>query len=303
VSKGTSTKLNLCGKYLLLAVTGMTLAGPTMIAQVKAAPHAAQVSAAPAKRMAFEVVSIRRSFPGFPDMETLEVQPDGYRARFQPLISTIVFAYLPLSYSMTRESEPLNQPSWAGDHYDIQARVAPADMAEWQKQGPQKEMLSAMLRSMLEDRCKLAVHWVPGQTSGYALVVGKKGPKLKKSVPGERVPPNGLHVRLGNVILPDAIYFPFNKGETRTGLPFYNISMEALAGFLSELIEAPVLDQTGLAGNYDLVLNKLPKEDVAESDPGRPIEWDVEPLGLKLVPMMVPTRRLVIDHIERPSAN
>jgi uncharacterized protein (TIGR03435 family) len=79
--------------------------------------------------------------------------------------------------------------------------------------------------------------------------------------------------------------------------------MEALAGFLSELIEAPVLDQTGLAGNYDLVLNKLPKEDVAESDPGRPIEWDVEPLGLKLVPMKVPTRRLVIDHIERPSAN
>ncbi len=177
-------------------------------------------------------------------------------------------------------------------------------MAEWQKQGRQGgEMLSAMLRSMLEDRCKLAVHWVPGQTSGYALVVGKHGAKLKMSIPGEPVPPKGIPIRLGMVTVPGTTYFPFSKGETRTGMPIYNISMEVLAGFLSELVETPIVDKTGLTGNYDLVLNKLPMEDRSESDPGPSIQWDLDELGLKLVPMKLPTRRLVIDHIEKPSAN
>jgi uncharacterized protein (TIGR03435 family) len=308
VNNRSGTKLNLCGKYLLLAVAGITLAGPTAIAQGKAAPHAAQASTAPAKRMTFEVVSIRPSWRWLPEMETLEIQPDGYTARAQPLVSTIAFAYLPHSHEWTHESEPLNQPGWAHDKYDIQARVAPADMAEWQKQGRQGgEMLSAMLRSMLEDRCKLAVHWVPGQTSGYALVVSKHGAKLKMSIPGEPVPPKGIPIRLGMVMVPGTTYFPFSKGETRTGMPIYNISMEVLAEFLSELVEAPIVDKTGLTGNYDLVLNKREKQDMEDEsapDPrGESSRWDMEALGLKVVPMKVPTRRLVIDHIERPSAN
>lgn len=307
VSRASSAKLNLCGKYLLFAVAGISLAGTTAIAQEKSALHAAQASGKSATRMAFEVVSIRPSKRGFfgasPERETLETQPDGYRAEDQPLVSTIAFAYLPLSQEGTPELEPLHLPGWAHDEYDIQAKVGSPDMAAWEKQGPQKEMLSAMLRTMLEDRCKLVVHWIPGQASGYALVVGKHGPKLKKAIPGEPVPPNGSRVRLGNVTAPGATYFPIKKGDRRSDLPFYNISMEVLAGFLSGLVEAPILDKTGLAGNYNLVLNKLPKEDKSESDPGPSIHWDVEALGLKLVPMKVPTRRLVIDHIERPSGN
>jgi len=213
---------------------------------------------------------------------------------------------MPRSYYLTNENKILNQPGWTGDKYDIQAKVAPSDMAEWQKQGRMGgEMLSAMLRSMLEDRCKLAVHWVPGQTSGYALVVGKHGSKLKKATPP--IPPNGIQVRVGDQNYPDARYFPHAKGDARTDVPFYNISMEALAGWLSMLFETPVLDQTGLTGNYDLVLNKREKQDMEDEsapDPrGESSRWDMEALGLKLVPMKVPTRRLVIDHIERPSAN
>jgi uncharacterized protein (TIGR03435 family) len=256
--------------------------------------------------MAFEVVSIRPSWRWLPEMETLEIQPDGYRAIDQPLISTIVFAYMPRSYYLTNENKILNQPSWAGDKYDIQAKIDTSDMAEWQKQGRMGgEMLSAMLRSMLEDRCKLAVHWVPGQTSGYALMVGKHGSKLKKATPP--IPPNGIQVKVGDQYYPDARFFPHARGDTRTDLSFYNISMEALAGWLSMLFETPVLDQTGLTGNYDLVLNKREKPDMegeSASDPqGKSSQWDMDALGLKLVSMKVPTKRLVIDHIERPSAN
>jgi len=308
VSKGSSTKLNHCVKYLLLAVAGITLTGATAIAQVKVAPHAAQASdksATSVKPTAFEVVSIRPSARGFfgsisPQRETWETQPDGYRAIDQTLASTIVLAYLPLTNSWTSESAPLNEPGWAHDEYDLQAKVAPSDIAEWQKQGPQKEMLKAMLRSMLEDRCRLVVHWVPGQTSGYALVVAKHGPKIKKAISGEPVPPNGIPVRIAKVTVPGTIYFPSRNG---VDVPFYNVSMEVMAGVLSMEAGTPIQDQTGLTGNYDVVLHKRAKEDISDSDPGSTIAWDLEALGLKLVPVKVPTRRLVIDHIERPSAN
>lgn len=306
VKREIGSRLKVCGKALLLAGAGMMLAGDVAIAQASQGPEG---SGAGGKRMAFEVVSIRPSWRNFfgaaPERETWATQPDGYRAIDQPLISTIIFAYLPTSYSWTSESKPLNQPKWAGDEYDIDARVAPADMAAWQRQGPQQEMWKAMLRSMLEDRCKIAVHWVPGQTSGYALVVGKHGSKMKKSTPGETIPPNGLHVRVGNVFYPDATFFPRSKGDPRTDYPFYNISMQAMAGWLSMLFEAPVVDQTGLGGNYDLVLNKRQEMGgESGSDPGgEASKWDLEADGLKLVPMKVPSRRLVIDHIEKPSAN
>jgi uncharacterized protein (TIGR03435 family) len=292
-----------------LTIPGTALA-PVALAQSKVTPQAAQASGksvASSKRIAFDVVSIRPSKRGFfgpsPERETFEPRPDGYRAEDQPLVSTIDLAYFPGSHQWPPEPGPLNLPGWVGDEYDIQAKVAPADLADWQKQGPQKEMLGAMLRTMLEDRCKLVVHWVPGQTSGFALVVGKRGPMLKKATPGEPVPPNGLHVRVGSVFIPDATYFPWRKGDGRTDLPFYNISLEVLAEWLSGEMEMPILDKTGLAGNYDVVLHKRQKEDQSESDPGPSIEWDFEANGLKLVPLKVPTRRLVIDHLERPSPN
>ncbi len=85
-------------------------------------------------------------------------------------------------------------------------------------------------------------------------------------------------------------------------MPIYNISMTLLAAWLSENMETTVLDQTGLAGNYDLVLNRRETEQKAPN-PDPLNKWDLDALGLKLVPMKVPSRRLVIDHIERPSAN
>jgi uncharacterized protein (TIGR03435 family) len=306
VNRGLGGRLNVCGKALLLVGAGILWAGVGAVAQVQ---QGTAVNDAGGKRIAFEVVSIRPSWRNYfgsaPEAETTATRPDGYRAIDQPLISTIIFAYLPMSYSWTSESKPLNQPKWLGDEYDIEAKVAAADMKAWQAQGPQQEMWKAMLRSMLEDRCKIAVHWLPGQTQGYALVVGKHGPKIKKSTPGEAIPPNGLHVRVGNVVYPDATFFPWRKGDGRTDLPFYNISMAAMAGWLSVNFEAPVVDQTGLDGNYDLVLNKR-QEMGGEpgSDPsGETSRWDLEADGLKLVPMKVASRRLVIDHIEKPSAN
>jgi len=260
------------------------------------------------KRLQFEVVSIRPSARGFfggvhPQRETTEIQPDGYRAVDQPLISTIIFAYLPMSYSWSNDSKPLNQPNWASEEYDISAKVPHSDLAAWQAQGPQKEMLSAMLRSMLEERCKLSVHWITSQTQGYALVVAKHGTKFKQAVPGEHIPPNGLPVRIGNSVVPGATFFPFRKGDGRTDLPIYNVSADALAAWLALDLETTIINQTGLNGTYNVVLHRRERAGQDMQDPGPWIPWDMDALGLKLVPSKVPTKRLVIDHIERPSPN
>jgi uncharacterized protein (TIGR03435 family) len=308
MNKHVATKTDFLGKYLVLAVAGMTLAGSTAIAQAKAAPHATQSSDTSAKPMAFDVVSIQPSKHNDSNSSrfTREILPDGYRAISQPMSLTIILASFPHIDLWSSDTIPVNLPSWINDQYDIQAKVAPADMAEWQKQGPRREMLRMMLQTMLADRCKLVSHWVPSQTSGYALVVGKHGTKLKKAKSGEPIPPNGIPLVVDSVEVPGATFFPFRRGEDRTALPFYQVSMEVLAEWLSENVRMQIVDHTGLAGNYDIVLNKQEEnkremEDGLASEPGPSIEWDLEALGLKLVPVKIPMEKLVIDHIERPS--
>ena len=74
----------------------------------------------------------------------------------------------------------------------------------------------------------------------------------------------------------------------------------------------PVIDRTGLTGNYDFTLSFLP-DSARNASPDnlppelrdRPSLFDAlkEQLGLKLQPEKGPVEYLVIDHVERPSAN
>jgi uncharacterized protein (TIGR03435 family) len=70
-------------------------------------------------------------------------------------------------------------------------------------------------------------------------------------------------------------------------------------------VERPVVDQTGIAGRFDFTLKWEPNE-TQNSDPNAPpglftaIE---EQLGLKLEATKAPVDVIVIDHVERPSAN
>jgi uncharacterized protein (TIGR03435 family) len=71
----------------------------------------------------------------------------------------------------------------------------------------------------------------------------------------------------------------------------------------------PVIDRTGLTGTYDLSLTWLgldPDEHegaVPISDPFPLSHWNFGALGLKVVPIQIPTEHIVIDHIEKPSEN
>jgi uncharacterized protein (TIGR03435 family) len=89
------------------------------------------------------------------------------------------------------------------------------------------------------------------------------------------------------------------------GMPF-----ESLISMLSTQAGAPVVDRTGLSGNFDATLRfsvgsagppSLDAPPQAAIDDAPPLFTAVQDqLGLKLTRAKVPLDRLVIDHIERP---
>jgi uncharacterized protein (TIGR03435 family) len=76
--------------------------------------------------------------------------------------------------------------------------------------------------------------------------------------------------------------------------------------------DLPVIDKTGLTGNYDLDLDMTKIMDAAGAESGSPSIGSVfqatvdameEQTGLKLVRTKAPVEVLVIDYAERPSGN
>ena len=73
--------------------------------------------------------------------------------------------------------------------------------------------------------------------------------------------------------------------------------MDQLAKFLSDLLNRPVVDQTGLAGTYGVTLEYSRREDDGLPDISTAVQ---EQLGLKLFYGKAFIDMLVIDHIQKP---
>ena len=281
-----------------------------------AAGAAAQAVPADAKAMSFDVVSVRENKNPPGAMPVFGPTPDGYHATGMPLILPLLTAYVPQTGGATfyTEGQISGLPDWVTrDRFDIDAKVSEADQAEWQKPASQPAMLRAMLQTALAERCKLAVHRNTKEVSVMFLEVGKNGPKFKETNPAEEHP-GGITLPFGGILVPN-----------RDGMNLYGASMASLATLLSGMGNrgAPIVDKTGLTGKYDLVL-KRPEGmgggpgsgpgagpgggpgsqpgAMSASDPGAPM-FSVEALGLKLQSGKSIVETLVIDHMERPSAN
>jgi len=281
-------------------VTAALLTCATALGQAPAAPT-------PAKPLAFDVVSIRPAKPGSNYMFGWMTTPDGYQVPSQSLRNTLMIAYFPQGTIYWSDERLAGAPSWIDNQYDIDARVSEAELPDWQKQGlslDKKPMLQQMLQTMLADRCHLVAHMVPGPpVPGFSLELGKRGPRFAKSKPDEVLPPG--------IRLPDGgIETTYGPGQ-RPRFTFYGASMADFARFLPMRVGGrPVLDHTGLTGRYDFVVNwvddpdsKLPAGVISSDDPDPLSHWDIESLGFHLVPIKIPAQTLVIDHIEKPSAN
>jgi uncharacterized protein (TIGR03435 family) len=229
---------------------------------------------------AFEVASIRPSnYHGGPLRVTARVDPDGIDFSNVTPRLCIQRAYGMKPYQVIG-------PEWINaERYMIVAKAAGTVP-------PDKILL--MLQTLLSERFKLAVHREAREMPIYALVVSKGGSKLKEAR---------------------------DEGATQIGgdgdeIVFERASMQALAGTLARSVDRPVIDATELTGLYNFRLAwtdenraKPNAGEIATSGASDPADAPSiftalqERLGLKLESRKAPVDVLVIDHIEKPSAN
>ena len=231
--------------------------------------------AQPAPSPAFEVASIRSVQPG---NESIETGPASLTMRYVHLTACVRWAY-------GVQDVQVSGPPWLGDvWFDIFAKSANAvSVAE----------LRAMLRTLLAERFKLAVHRDSKEMTALVLTVGKDGHELK-AVDTEGSP----RFEAGNEKV---------KGKGAT--------VAQLADFIARELRVPVVDRTGLAGRYDYVLDIAPyfsEESRKAMGPNSPppdanaivaVAMQKE-LGIKVEAKKVPVEIVVVDRVEKtPTEN
>jgi uncharacterized protein (TIGR03435 family) len=153
------------------------------------------------------------------------------------------------------------------------------------------------LQPLLVARFNLQFHHETRERPTYVLVVAKNGPKLHKAQSGETHP--------SGISSPDVTGGSGESTVTPGEIVLKGSSLSLLANLLSSQgLSHPVVDKTGLTDMYDITLRWSP-DDIGSSDASLPSLFTAlkEQLGLKLEYNKNPIDVIVIDHIERPSAN
>ena len=166
---------------------------------------------------------------------------------------------------------------------------------------PNRDQMKLMIQKLLGDRFQLRFHKEKKELPVYAMVVAKDGPKITVSA-GD---PN------------DFPGIGFGREPGVLSLIGRNTGLNGVAnGLQSNILDRPVVDQTGLTGRYDFKLRWTPDPTQwanfgvpATANPG---DLDAPPdifaafekqLGLKLQPTKAVVDVMVIDRVERPSPN
>jgi len=243
----------------------------------------------------FEVASVKPSSSN--DARTLlQVLPGGgLRTSGATVRFLVTLAYQVHSFQI------LDGPGWIGsDRFDIVATVdrskpgadEPADptkLTAAQLSNIQNQMRPRLV-ALLAERFGLKVHREMREQPIYELVVTKGGPKIEV-VAGNF---GGLHIARGQFV-----------GEGST--------VDMLSSALANQVERPVVDRTDLVGSFNFKLSWTPPDAAIPNGPdplstpdqtGPSIFTAVrEQLGLELKATKGPAEVLIIDHVERPSAN
>jgi len=264
---------------------------------------------------AFQVASIKRN-PSVWSEPTHHAMGVGYHpggrltAVNAPVMLLIQRAYAVQAFQV------VGGPPWINtDGYDIEAKP---------EGNTDPKHMWLMLQTLLADRFKLALHRETRDLPVYELTAGKSGPKLPAPKEADCVsfPPGTPPRHVPGKVDCGYVTGPFS-GYT-AGLLDIRGSKVHMADLIRELaitLGRPVLDKTGFTGEFDLNLSFTADEATMglpgsggpgdpggtrlPTDPNRPNIFAAleEQLGLKLVPAKGPVEVLVIDHVERPTAN
>ena len=247
--------------------------------------------------LTFDVATIRPAPP--PDANFhLTITSPPHSSRFE-VTNFPIKALLQIAYGF--DAPVVGAPDWvATTFYDIQARsdeAADARLAGITSNEVRLEKRNA-IRVLLAERLGLKTHLETRNTALYYLVEAKGGAKLQV-MPPPPPPANGE--------APSATRSTDVQAHgSQHGLEFVatNAPMRAITGVLSSMVEAPVIDKTGLTGiySYTLQIGRQWSEGDPESWPS--IFTAVQDqLGLKLEAAHESVPNLVVDHITKPTEN
>lgn len=231
----------------------------------------AQTVAAPATA-GFEVASIR-PHGGEDDHQETNLLPGGRYVGMNATVRKLIRLALGVE-----DEQILGAPGWIDkESYDIDAKTG--STARLQPPEFQRDLLV-----LLKDRFQLRFHRETRERTVYWLVVPKSGMKLKEAAGTEEVS------------------MSTNANGTRKVLAAAAISMRDLAGALSRQTHKTVEDHTGVAGKFDV---RLEWDDGQALDSEMPSIFTAvqEQLGLKLNSAKGQVGVIVVDHVEKPSAN
>ncbi len=239
----------------------------------------------------FAVATIKPSNPSTPSSQTKIIRVYGRRYLTQ---NTSLADLIEVAYGV--HPSQIKGPSWiAQDKFDL---VGVPD-GEGQPSGNQ---WLTMVQKLLLERFELAFHREKRDIPVYFLSVGKSGLKNMTASDSTSPFPSGLE------------FIPSAEGLS---LPARNTAMAQFAQMLQQVVlDRPVIDKTGLPGRFDFGFTFTPDESQFDGHPPRlptpanttnssPGLFDAiqQQLGLRLSPDRAPADVLVIDHVEKPSAN
>jgi uncharacterized protein (TIGR03435 family) len=233
-----------------------------------------------------------------PVFEVATIKPGGdnpgkvitIRGRHFITVNTTLSDLVGFAYGL-HPKQVTNAPAWfESDRFDLDAQPEGAGQ-------PSEKQWKTMLQKLIVDRFQLKFHRDKKELTVYAIVLGKGGPKLTKSDASAGSLPGLFFRGPGN-------------------LPVRNATIADLARTLQAVVlDRPVVDQTGLTDRYDFTLLWTPDEfqfngafrgrpanDAADAPPDLYTAVQQQ-LGLKIEGTKAPAEVLVIDKVEKPSAN
>ena len=172
----------------------------------------------------------------------------------------------------------INGPAWIDtERYDVVAKLP---------EGTARTQIPAMLQSLLAERFQMKVHREIRQDRVYTLVVAKGGPHLTASADQSDRPP---------------------ELEGQDGkMEFAFATLDSFTTDLSNFLDTPVLDMTGLRGHFDITLNidSGTPNTIPDTNFSSSILSAVQTLGLKLESRTAPLQHIVVDSAEKiPTRN
>ena len=236
----------------------------------------------------FEVVSVKANTSGA-NQVTVSWQGN------VTMINVPLRAIVQYAYGINTPSRIVGHPDWTNvERFDIQATLPPGVSGV--------ERIRPMLQALLADRFRMVSRLEKREVQGYALVKnradGRLGPNLKPTTTacvGPRGEANPLAIQCAG------------PGAAAGAVRIVGVPMAQLAALISLVVSRPVVDRTGLDGNYELELrfsgDAVPG--ALPPDSGAPSIFTAlqEQLGLKLDAEREIVDVLVIDKIDRPTEN